>query len=75
MLREMIFSQLQTKPSLEKLFFQQKGTPSHYAFQVRDYLNNFFQNVFTELFLRKNVFKTYFWATLYIVKFFKTLEK
>jgi len=41
MLREMILTQLQTKPSLEKLFFQQKGTPSHYAFQVRDYLNQF----------------------------------
>jgi len=41
MLREMVLSQLQAKPSLEELFFQQKVTPSYYAFRVRDYLNQF----------------------------------
>jgi len=32
---------MQTKCSLEELFFQQDGTPSHYAFRARDYLNQF----------------------------------
>jgi len=32
--------------SLEKLFFQQNGTPSHYAFRARDHLNQFFPERF-----------------------------
>jgi len=41
MVREMVLLQMQTKSSLEELFFQQNGTPSHYAFRTRDYLNHF----------------------------------
>jgi len=41
MLCEMVVSQMQTNSSLEELFFQQDGTPSHYVFRTRDYLNQF----------------------------------
>jgi len=42
MLREMVLSEMQTKSSLEKLFFQQDGTtPLHYAFIAKDYHNQF----------------------------------
>jgi len=43
-----LLSQMQTKPSLEELFFQQKGTPSHCAFQARDYLKQFLPESFCE---------------------------
>ena len=36
MLQEVVMPQLQIKPNFDELFFQQSGTPPHYALRVRD---------------------------------------
>ena len=41
-LREVVASQLQTKPNFDELFFQQDGALPQYGLRVRDYLNKIF---------------------------------
>ena len=40
--REVVVPQLHSKPNFHELFFQQDGTPLHYALRVRDCLNKVF---------------------------------
>jgi len=40
LLKDWFFPQIQNKPDIQEIHFQQDGATPHFALQVRDWLNN-----------------------------------